>query len=297
MPAVSVIIPFYNRPDWVLQAVGSVLAGSFADFELILVDDGSSESIPDFHGLFGDRRIRYVRQENRGAAAARNLGIDLATGRYLAFLDSDDLFFPDKLAKQYRFMEENPAALLSHTSYQRMDAAGGFIDTVASGEFRGRLYPEIISCCLIATPTVMIRSEALAGHRFDENLKLGEDVLLWIQLARDWEIFGMAEPLTKVRMHGGNAVLDPEKQLDFSCYLLKRLCAEDPSLTPRIRARARFAIYSHQAYLYYKAGNIFRCARFLALALLCNPLALSGFLAQAWRRVFGRAVGRSIFDR
>lgn len=294
MPAVTVIIPFHNRLEWVAQAVRTVLAQTFTDFELILVDDGS-DTAPNFLEQFQDKRIICLRQANRGAAAARNLGISHARGRYIAFLDSDDLYFPEKLEKQVRFMEAHPDAVLSHTSYQRVDSNGCFIDTVPSGTFSGQLYPDIIWCCLIATPTVMVRSEGLGRYRFDEDLRVGEDVLLWIRLSRESEVLGMPEALTQVRIHGENTVLDPEKQLEFARLIIDRSLRDDRELSLFRRAKGSAGIYRHQAYLYYKAGGFPRCARYLLLSLLLYPPGIWQILAMA----AGRAIGpgsRSIYD-
>jgi glycosyltransferase involved in cell wall biosynthesis len=295
MPAVTVIIPFYNRVEWLLQSVESVLAQTFSDFELLLVDDGSDTS-PDFLQTFNDPRIRCARQENKGPAAARNLGISLAQGKYIAFLDSDDLFLPDKIEKQFLIMEEHQSVGLSHSSYLRINERGEKIDVVQSGKSSGWLYPEIICGCAIATPTVMIRSKILAELRFDESMMLGEDILLWIQIARVSEILGIDEPLTQVRIHGENAILDPDKQLKVTKYLIRRSFAEDSKITFRLLSRAYSAMYMHQAYLYYKARNIARCSRYLILSLLFRPAGVPLFMNIAYRRALDLADKRSIHD-
>lgn len=288
MPAVTVIIPFHNRLGWLLLSVRSVLAQTFVDLELILVDDGSDNS-PDFLQKFEDPRIRYVRQENKGPAAARNLGISIAQGKYIAFLDSDDLFLPDKIEKQFLIMEEHQSVGLSHSSYSRIDKRGEKIDVVQSGKSSSWLYPEIICGCAIATPTVMVRSKILAEFQFDESIMLGEDILLWIQIARVSEIIGIDEPLTQVRIHGENAILDPEKQLKVTKYLIRRSFGDDSKLTFRLLSRAYSAMYMHQAYLYYKVRRIDRCALYFLLSLLFRPSGVSGYINFAMRRFFGPA--------
>ncbi len=110
---------------------------------------------------FSDKRVRYMFRKNRGCSNARNHGISLAQGRYIAFLDSADVFVPAKLEKQVSCMENNPGVLLSHTSYLRIDANGEYIKEVKSGTFSGKVYPNIMRWCPIATPTVMILREAL----------------------------------------------------------------------------------------------------------------------------------------
>jgi glycosyltransferase involved in cell wall biosynthesis len=295
MPAVTVIIPFYNRVEWLLQSVESVLAQTFSNFELLLVDDGSDTS-SDFLQTFKDPRIRYVKQENKGPAAARNLGISLAQGKYIAFLDSDDLFLPDKIEKQFRIMEEHQSVGLSHSSYLRIDARGEKIDEVQSGKSSGWLYPEIICGCAIATPTVMIRTKILSELNFDESIKLGEDILLWVQIARVSEILGIDEPLTQVRIHGDNAILDPDKQLKFTKYLIGRSFGEDKKLTFRLQFRAYSAMYMHQVHLYYRVSRFDRCALFLLLSLLFQPAGVSEYINIAIRRFFSPAAKRSIND-
>ena len=212
MPEVSIVIPFRDRVDWAVEAVESVLCQTFRDFEIILVDDGSLENHePRFRSL--DERIVYVRQENRGPAAARNHGITLARGRFIAFLDADDLFVRNKLAIQIQLMRERPSVALSHTSYWRMNADGSSIDVVPSGDFSGCVYPKILTGCPVATPSVMVRREVFDAVRFDETLRVAEDTVLWIQIARSTDFLGIPLPLTLVRMHGRNAAYDGDAQV------------------------------------------------------------------------------------
>lgn len=118
MPLISVIIPTYNQAKYLEAAIRSVLGQTFQDFEILVVDDGSTDCTSQVvHGV-SDFRIQYIRQENQGLSAARNTGIAASTGRYLAFLDSDDIFLPTKLEHQLRFLESHPGCDL---------VAGGFI--------------------------------------------------------------------------------------------------------------------------------------------------------------------------
>jgi len=113
-PIVSVIIPTFNR-GWVIrEAIDSVLNQTFGSFELIVVDDGSTDNTHDILAEYKDR-ITLIKQRNRGVSAARNRGMDVASGRFMAFLDSDDLWLPQKLSRQIAFFESNPAALICQT--------------------------------------------------------------------------------------------------------------------------------------------------------------------------------------
>ena len=209
---VSVIIPFYNRVSWTIEAVRSVLAQTHQAFEILLIDDGSTDDLsPLTEFIKTDKRITYIKQENAGPAKARNRGVEHATGAYIAFLDADDLFYPEKLDIQLKFMLEH-GAVFSHTSYQRMDLKGDILGTISSGIFRGNVFPRIIASCPIAMPTVMARTDILKTNRFYENFEIAEDVCLWITIASKYEICGIDMVLSKVRVGPNTAALNSRKQ-------------------------------------------------------------------------------------
>lgn len=211
-PKISIVIPFYNRFKWLEQAIKSVLDQKYQDFEIILIDDGSTSDINNYINL-KHTKIRYYRQNNKGPASARNLGVEKSRGKYIAFLDSDDLFLPNKLAIQIAVMEENPNVILSHTSYQYFGSSTIYQSTSHSGKLSGRVYPDIIFNCLIATPTVMLRKKKLGQLRFEEKLKVGEDVVLWIRIAQRSEIIGIDKVLTRVRQHRLHTALNNDLNL------------------------------------------------------------------------------------
>lgn len=275
MPSVSVIIPTYNCASMLKEAIQSVLEQTYADYEVIVVDDGSIDNTCEVVNTFTDERIRYVFQENRGRSAARNHGINLAQGKYIAFLDSDDLFLPTKLEKQVSCMEKNPGVLLSHTSYLRVNVRGEFIAEVKSGTFSGKVYPNILRRCPTATPTVMIRKEALGENlRFEETIHIGEDVILWTQLAKKSKFIGITEPLTKVRIHGGNAAFDPKMQIVGLTNIIEYAIKRDPDLSFIVRPKLLLDIYLYIAWKYLHTREKTRSLKYLKLALLNQPLTL-----------------------
>jgi glycosyltransferase involved in cell wall biosynthesis len=212
---ISVIIPFYNRLSLLFQSIESVLEQTYQNFEIILIDDGSTDDVRDLLDFIKkDSRIIYQRQEHGGVSLARNLGITLATESYIAFLDSDDLFAPEKLEKQLSFMLKNDYDI-SHTSYERITMEGNVIERVNSGdEFRGNVFPAILYYCPIATPTVMIRKKILSEIKkvFNTEFSLGEDVCFYIDLAYQYEIGGLAQSLTKVRVGDSSTAFNQQKQ-------------------------------------------------------------------------------------
>ena len=268
MTLVSVVVPHYNRTDWLKAAVESVLAQSLDDFELIIVDDGSDEEAPGLDSS-RDKRIRYVRQAHRGVSVARNHGMSLATGKYIAFLDSDDVFLPEKLQVQVEHMDANPEIVLSHTSYQRMDAAGDDLENIASGTFAGRVYPRIVTYCPIATPTVMLRRDAFErlGLAFPESTSVGEDNILWIDIARRHEILGIDRVLTKVRIHDQNTYLDPERRYRGGLAILSHAFREDPDFAFAFRRKALASVCTGAGRLFLKQGIRGRAIACLARAV------------------------------
>src|SRR5262249_46275201 len=123
MPKVSVVMPVYNGERFLRESLESVFAQTFQDFEMLCVDDGSTDRSASILQQYGPR-IRVVRQENAGQSAARNAGVALAQGRYIAFLDQDDLWYPSKLMSQVAAIEANPHAVLVHCDFDRIDENG-----------------------------------------------------------------------------------------------------------------------------------------------------------------------------
>ena len=128
MPKVSVIVPTYNRAQFVTEAIDSILSQTFRDYELIVVDDGSTDNTNDALLRYGDR-IRYIYQPNSGVGAARNAGIRCAVGKWLAFLDSDDMWLPEYLACQIEQAKQNPRVCTHMTNSIRVEADGAMIDS------------------------------------------------------------------------------------------------------------------------------------------------------------------------
>jgi hypothetical protein len=211
---VSVILPVFNRTQQAITAVRSVMFQTHPEIELIVVDDGSTENmVPLRQVLEAHPRARLIRQKNRGPAAARNVGWEAAQGRYVAFLDSDDIFLPDKIAIQIRAMARE-LAKFSHTSYWRHDAGGEELHLMATGVSGGvNSFPEIIASCSIATPTVIVDRMVGSKLRFPEDFHIGEDIMLWIRLAAQYSPQGIDRPLSIVRTTKSSAADDPEKQV------------------------------------------------------------------------------------
>ncbi|HXE79727.1 MAG TPA: glycosyltransferase family A protein [Vicinamibacterales bacterium] len=216
-PAVTVILPTYNRAHLLRRAVDSALAQTFDDFELLIVDDGSTDETSAVARSFTDARVRYLRQpRNAGVSAARNRGLREARADLIAFLDSDDEWLPEKLALQAGRLERLPERVgLLYGGVLNDDGAGGQWISLPSS--RGRVYHELLLANVIhGTSGVMIRRSVVSTIGFfDERIPAIEDYDYWVRLARFFEIDFIDAPL--IRYH--DAQLGERKSLDSAANI------------------------------------------------------------------------------
>jgi glycosyltransferase involved in cell wall biosynthesis len=202
-PTVSVIIPTHNR-GWILrEAIDSVLAQDYADYELIVVDDGSTDNTREILEACG-RDITVVQQSNRGVSAARNRGIAASRGQLLAFLDSDDLWLPQKLSRQVDFFKSNPAALICQTEETWVRNGVRVNPKRRHQKLAGMIFEPSLALCLVSPSAVMIRKTLFeVVGRFDERLPACEDYDLWLRVSCRYPVYLIDEPLIIKR--GGHA--------------------------------------------------------------------------------------------
>ena len=201
MPKVSVIIPAYNPGTYLDLAVDSVINQTYKDWEIVIVDDGSTEDIaPVAHK---HPAITLIRQENRGLSAARNAAILASSGEYVAFLDADDLWLPTKLEKQVACMEANVKAGFCETQFEIMDASG---HTTAPGYARPiRSYEEMLEGCSVCVSSVMVRRSCLAvSGLFDPFYKATQDYDMWLKLSHHFSVCLVPSVETRYRWHSQN---------------------------------------------------------------------------------------------
>jgi glycosyltransferase involved in cell wall biosynthesis len=202
MPEISVIIPTYNRSEFLREAIASVLAQTYRDFELIVVDDGSEDDtaavVREFAG------VRYVFQPNRGVSAARNRGVALTSGSLLAFLDSDDLWQPRKLERQVAFLSAYPHARICQTEELWLRHGVRVNPHVKHRKTGGDIFAPSLSLCLVNPSAVMLRRELFEQvGGFDESLPACEDYDLWLRIAVQEPVHLIESPL--VIRRGGHA--------------------------------------------------------------------------------------------
>ncbi|SPP99511.1 putative Glycosyl transferase, family 2 [Candidatus Sulfobium mesophilum] len=209
---VSVVIPAYNSEAFLEKTLQSVFSQTFRDFEVICIDDGSTDSTPQVIRKHG-QSVRYVYQTNRGAAVARNRGIGMARGEFLAFLDADDRWLPDKLARQVRYLQENRDVAMVHSNVCVIDSRDSITKPCLpiSERHRGfQIFTELYLGNFIATPSsVMVRRSCLdAVGNFDETMRCCEDFDLWLRIAANCKIGYQDVVMVKYRMHETNVSND-----------------------------------------------------------------------------------------
>ena len=194
-PLISVILPTYNRADWLTQAVDSVLNQTYAPVELIVVDDGSTDGTADLLTAYGPR-LTVLRQVNSGVSAARNRGIREAAGQWIAFIDSDDCWLPQKLVRQAAFIQEHPQALICQTEEIWMRNGKRVNPKKRHRKFAGMIFEKSLPLCLISPSAVMLHKSLLEEvGLFDESLPACEDYDLWLRITWKYPVYLVETPL------------------------------------------------------------------------------------------------------
>lgn len=193
---VAVIIPTYNRLDFLKKALSSVLDQTFPAREIIVVDDGSSDGTLEWLQQQELSNLKILPQKNRGPAHARNQGVKVSSSRYLAFLDSDDYWFKKKLQTQFEFMIQHPSIKLCQTEEIWMRDGKRVNPMLKHAKPSGWIFENCLPLCLISPSAVMIEREFFEGlEGFDESFEVCEDYELWLRAALRSEIVTLSEAL------------------------------------------------------------------------------------------------------
>lgn len=225
---ISVIIPFYSNVKWLLEAIDSVLSQSYQDFEIIIVNDGSPEVDTDvINKSRNNNKIKYFKKSNGGPSSARNYGLKNATGKYVAFLDSDDIWHPNKLQKQVEFMEAN-SAIWSQHSYFTFDSTKEKTHIVNTVDLQGDVTSLLFSSFNAQTSCFMVLREVLMENNilFPIDMRYGEDNWFYYQLSKRFPLYSIDEVLSGYRLRGTNAGNDIIVQFESRIIFYNKIKAE-----------------------------------------------------------------------
>ncbi len=269
MPRVSVVIPLYQTETYIEEALRSVLAQTFTDFEVLVIDDGSRDRGPEIARAIQDPRVKVITQENRGLAGARNSGIRLASGELIALLDADDLWEPEKLEHHVRQLDEDATLDVSFSASRLIDEAGNDIGLVQRPKAGPLEAADFFCRNPVGNGSVpVLRRSALDRIAFedetlqrtcwfDESFRQSEDIECWLRLVAGAECrFGYVdEVLTRYRVNSGGLSANVEKQLGTWRKFRDKVASYAPALVAQhgrraeayqLRYLARRAVYSEQ---------------------------------------------------
>jgi glycosyltransferase involved in cell wall biosynthesis len=279
---VTAAITTYNRARLVVEAVESVLAQTFTDFELLVIDDGSTDDTRERLAPYASR-IVYVAQENRGRAGARNTALERAGGGYIGFLDSDDLWLSDKLERQVPLLDRDSQVGLVHGPVEMIDDAGNSLpeqtrahQAIAERAHRsGTSYAAYCSDCVCLTSATLMRVDALrALGGYDTSFAALEDLDLYLRLAAGWKIEYMSDaPLAKYRSHGGQTDLEDSTRSEIQvCLKHLELLVPDPAIPARRLARRN--LYLRLAACHHRLADARGTRKWMSRAIRLDPRVL-----------------------
>jgi glycosyltransferase involved in cell wall biosynthesis len=223
---VSIIIPCYNSRLYLARAIESALSQIYSDFEVIIIDDGSTDETRDIAFRFRrEEQVRYFHQDNRGLSSARNFGLRVSRGKYVALLDADDIWLPNKLNKQIDYFNRFAHCGMVFTDYSTFNVEGVIANTRNDDRHTGTVSYEqlLLRSNFIYPSTVLIRRDVFdrCGY-FDESLKSIEDYDMWLRIAQQFEIRGVRESLTKIRIHESNMSGNVPRMLAYECKVVSK---------------------------------------------------------------------------
>ncbi len=227
-PAITVLMPAYNAEKNIAEAISSVLNQTFSEFELVIVNDGSTDSTEQIIRSFTDPRIRLFSQENKGVASALNTGLIHAKAVYIARFDADDVCYPDRLQTQFNFMESNPLYGIIGSSVDYTDMHGEYLFTFNPPATTNTDIQNLeFNICPFIHSSVFYRKEIVVNNGcYDKNAYNFEDHLLWLNILKDTKACNLVQPLLKVRFNPESVTIEEKRRgrkfLDIKYSSLKK---------------------------------------------------------------------------
>lgn len=294
-PLISVVIPCFNAERYVVATIRSVLSQKWPNIEIILIDDGSKDGSAQLvRNTFPT--VKVVRQANQGVAAARNKGIALAKGDWIAFLDADDIWLDEKLACQWQQLQENPSVRMNYTAWRvwlsedptPAEALLNELKSIPNDSHHyvgasGWIYPELLLDCLVWTSTVLAhRSVFEEVGTFDTSLRIGEDYDLWLRASRVTQILQVPQPLALYRTHSANITRSAPTK-NYQGIVIKRALDRWAFTSPDGTSASSEKVYRALARTWSDFGSASLAAGLTAQAWQGGMMSIKTY----WRQVSG----------
>ncbi|MBW4532801.1 MAG: glycosyltransferase family 2 protein [Pleurocapsa minor HA4230-MV1] len=249
MTKVSAIIPAYNAMKYLPESLDSILAQTYPDFEVIIVNDGSTDNLCEWASQLTDPRVKLISQENRGLAGARNTGLNHAQGQYIAYLDADDLWDATKLAKQVEVLEQNSEVGLVYTWVERIDQNGKSLGKPFKINLQGDIWEKLTEKNVIAPSNAMIRRSCFEKvGMFDASLQAyGEDWDMWLRIAASYSVRVIPETLCSYRECHTSASKNLQALAEGQAVVIERTFASVSSKLIPLKGKSYGFAYLHLA--------------------------------------------------
>lgn len=276
-PTVSVIIPTYNRAHLLPRAIESVLNQTYQVFEVIIIDDGSTDKTREVVKSFTTPNIKYIKfEKNKGAAAARNIGINVARGEFIAFQDSDNEWCREKLTKQVELFKDTPSRLgVIYSGIWRIkNNKKNYVPSDKISKTEGNIYEMILMGNFIDLSAAIVKKECFSEvGLFDESLPCLQDWELWIRISKRYDFKYLKEPLVNAYYTSDSISINYGKLIVAVEYILNKHFDEFKKYK-----RALVKRYIYLAHLVYLSGDTGRGRRYLLKALRKYPLNMKSLL-------------------
>jgi len=292
-PTITVLMPAYNAGNYIGEAIASVLAQTFTDFELLIINDGSTDQTTAIIRQFNDPRIVIINQENTGVAAALNTGLQHARAGYIARFDADDVCYPNRLQVQYDFMQRHPEYQIVGSAADYMDVEGNYLFTQEPAAYsNSQIHQLKYSACPFIHSCVLYKKDVVLNYGgYNEYAYTFEDHFLWLNILKEEKGCNLPEALIKVRINPESITID-EKWRPRKFLAIKYATLKKRSITPREGMRLQqicLGQYSHKvkhgAY-YALCGKKFllnnyqpqKAREHMAKAISIHPLRFDNYL-------------------
>ena len=241
-PLVSVITPTFNRADFVGECIESVLGQTYPNLEHLLVDDGSTDNTQEIvERYLPDQRLRFARQANSGQATARNMGLGMARGEYICFLDSDNVWKLDKIERQLKLMQQHPAVDVIYGNQEVIDEDGNILpmpEHKRMKRYSGRITDKLLLDNFVSFNTAMIRRRCFDKVKgFDQSVRAGDDYDLWLRFSAHFEFLHVPEIFGQYRVMKNQISTDKERRFNSNKAMLERFIAAHPELVDEAQQR------------------------------------------------------------